>query len=188
MTGRFPAAQVLATARTFARERGLLAEDCEDFAVEFAAWLCTHAEAVGRAHAPAMSCWVRRCASNAASNYARGIRRREHHIRCLSARAADAGRAGGPDPDPVAATLRGEAMRAIRNALDQLPPAQRRLFVRHHLDGISAADIARSTGRTPGAVRQELLTIRRRLAALLANTDWTEEDLRACAAPSQRGG
>ena len=64
----------------------------------------------------------------------------------------------------------------IAEALQQLSPAQRDLFVRYHLRNQDIRDLAARTGRTPHAIEESLSNIRRRLAALLTSRGWTDTD------------
>jgi RNA polymerase sigma-70 factor, ECF subfamily len=58
---------------------------------------------------------------------------------------------------------------ALAEALGQLPPAQRRAIVLHHLVGLSVQEISDETGGSVSAVKQWLSRGRRALAAALGN-------------------
>lgn len=65
----------------------------------------------------------------------------------------------GPSPDAV----------ALATALRQLPEAQRRALVLHHLADLSVADVAAETGVPVGTVKARLSRGRAALALLLAD-------------------
>ncbi|MFI1990870.1 sigma-70 family RNA polymerase sigma factor [Actinoplanes sp. NPDC020271] len=101
--------------------------------------------------------WVRRVASRIAiSSWRKAVTRlRAHH------RYAVDERIDGLSPDHV----------ALMQALRDIPAAQRRDIVLHHLVGLSVEDVAAETGAPTGSVKARLTRGRRTLAALLADQD-----------------
>lgn len=63
---------------------------------------------------------------------------------------------------------------ALVAALRQLPEAQRRAIVLHHLGGLSVAEVAHETGSPEGTVKARLARGRAALAALLADDSLAE--------------
>lgn len=64
-----------------------------------------------------------------------------------------------PDPSvpaPEDAVERREMLRRVAHTLARLPPAWRRTFVLHQVEGLSVADIARLTGRSEAEVERVL--------------------------------
>lgn len=81
----------------------------------------------------------------------------------------------GPPPDvpgPEAAPV------ALLAALQQVPNAQRRALVLHHMAGYSVAEIAEMEGVPDGTVKARLSRGRRRLAGLLADDEPGKERVR----------
>lgn len=79
----------------------------------------------------------------------------------------------GAGPDPVATpeeqAASREAVRLLERALDQLPAAQRVVFLLREVEQVSTEDAARALGISPDAVKVRLHRARRGLrAALLA--------------------
>lgn len=100
--------------------------------------------------------WVRTTAYRlAVSRWRRVTRGRRPADRALSA--------------PVSAPAPSEAHVALVAALKQLPDAQRRTIVLHHLADLSVADVARETGVPEGTVKARLSRGRAALAALLSD-------------------
>jgi RNA polymerase sigma-70 factor (ECF subfamily) len=103
------------------------------------------------------SAWVRRVAWNLATSRLRRVRtaigflarQREQHV-------------DGPTPDRV----------VLVAALRELPAAQRRALVLHHLGGLGVAEIAEQEGVAEGTVRSWLTRGRARLAAQLTAEVW----------------
>lgn len=77
----------------------------------------------------------------------------------------------GPEPDtpePSVDTV------ALVGALRQIPEAQRRAIVLHHLGGLSVAEVANETGAPEGTVKARLARGRAALAELLADDSLAE--------------
>jgi RNA polymerase sigma-70 factor, ECF subfamily len=68
---------------------------------------------------------------------------------------------------PLTAELPNELARALAEALGELPPEGRRVFVLRELGGLSYEEIADATGTSVGAVQMQLFRARRELRALL---------------------
>lgn len=68
---------------------------------------------------------------------------------------------------PLQAELSHERARALAEALAELPPEQRRVFVLRELGGLSYDEIAGETGSTVGAIQMLLFRARRTLRELL---------------------
>lgn len=101
--------------------------------------------------------WVRTTAYRlAVSRWRRVVRGRRPADRALGA--------------PVVAAAPSEAHVALIAALRQLPEAQRRAIVLHHLADLSVADVARETGVPEGTVKARLSRGRAALAALLCDS------------------
>ena len=101
--------------------------------------------------------WVRTVAYRlAVSRWRRTVRGRRPADRAVGA--------------PTIAPAPSEAHVALVTALRQLPEAQRRAIVLHHLADLSVADVARETGVPEGTVKARLSRGRAALAALLADT------------------
>src|SRR5262249_44808561 len=58
-----------------------------------------------------------------------------------------------PDSSPPEQAIHHEEALSMAEALGQLPDDMQRVLLGRHVDGLSHADIARSLGRTEGAVR-----------------------------------
>jgi RNA polymerase sigma-70 factor, ECF subfamily len=84
------------------------------------------------------SAWILQVARNAALDYLRARRQ----IPVEEVRIDD-----GPDQE-----LGAERLRALREALSQLPPAQREVLVLRHLVGLSPVEIANRLGKTKGSI------------------------------------
>ncbi|MEU8348059.1 sigma-70 family RNA polymerase sigma factor [Streptomyces sp. NPDC048845] len=69
-------------------------------------------------------------------------------------------------PDMAALMDVKEGFLQVCTAIARLPPRQRAVMVLHHLDGLSAADIADILGTEPSTVRVQLSTARRKLEPL----------------------
>ena len=68
---------------------------------------------------------------------------------------------------------------ALVAALRQIPEAQRRAIVLHHLGGLSVAEVAHEVGAPEGTVKARLSRGRAALAVLLADTPLAEVSPRA---------
>ncbi|HCB05780.1 MAG TPA: SigE family RNA polymerase sigma factor [Nocardioides bacterium] len=112
-----------------------------------------HRRSLQRAEHP--EAWVRTTAYRlAVSRWRRVVRGRRPVDRALGA--------------PLTAAPPSEAHVAVVQALEQLPEAQRRAIVLHHLADLSVHDVARETGVPEGTVKARLSRGRAALAALLA--------------------
>ena len=74
---------------------------------------------------------------------------------------------------PTTAAAPSEAHVALVAALKQLPEAQRRALVLHHLADLPVHEVARETGVPEGTVKARLSRGRAALAALLADHQTT---------------
>jgi len=72
--------------------------------------------------------------------------------------------------DPLAALVSGERQEIVRQALERLQGEERQLLEMTYRDELSAEEIGRRVGATPGAVRVRRHRALRRLAALLGVT------------------
>jgi RNA polymerase sigma-70 factor (ECF subfamily) len=116
------------------------------------AW--SHRKQLDRARAP--EAWVRTTAYRlAVSRWRRTVRSRRDPDRALQATAER----GGPSEDRV----------ALVEALRQLPEAQRRALVLHHVCDLSVADVAAELGVPEGTVKARLSRGRAALLALLGD-------------------
>jgi RNA polymerase sigma-70 factor, ECF subfamily len=86
----------------------------------------------------AFSAWILQVARNAALDYLRARRQ----LPVEQVRIDD-----GPDQQ-----LCAERLRALREALARLPPAQREVLVLRHIVGLSPAEIANLLGKTEGSI------------------------------------
>lgn len=77
----------------------------------------------------------------------------------------------GPAPDAPEPSLDNVA---LVTALKQIPEAQRRAIVLHHLGGLSVAEVAHETGSPEGTVKSRLSRGRFALAELLADNSLAE--------------
>lgn len=77
----------------------------------------------------------------------------------------------GPAPDTPGPGVDNVALTA---ALRQIPEAQRRAIVLHHLVGLSVAEVAHETGAPEGTVKARLARGRAALATLLADNSLAE--------------
>lgn len=109
-----------------------------------------------RAH-PSPEAWVRTTAWRLAVSRAR--RARVGLAKTRSQRSG--GDVPGPTPDRV----------AILSALQQLPEAQRRAVVLHHLAGLSVAEVAAECGAPIGTIKARLSRGRAALAPLLTDEE-----------------
>jgi RNA polymerase sigma factor (sigma-70 family) len=67
------------------------------------------------------------------------------------------------EPDPVEVALAAEEESALAAALEQLSARDRDLLMSHHVEGLSAADLAALHSTTPGAIGASLARARGRL-------------------------
>jgi RNA polymerase sigma-70 factor (ECF subfamily) len=127
------------------------AEECVQEAF-VRAW--AHRRSLDRSGHP--EAWVRTTAYRlAVSRWRRVVRGRRPQDRALAA--------------PVTAAAPSEAHVALVRALEQLPEAQRRALVLHHLADLPVHEVARETGVPEGTVKARLSRGRAALAALLAD-------------------
>ena len=77
----------------------------------------------------------------------------------------------GPAPNTPEPSIDNVALVA---ALKQIPEAQRRAIVLHHLSGLSVAEVAHETGAPEGTVKARLSRGRAALAELLADNSLAE--------------
>ena len=63
--------------------------------------------------------------------------------------------ATAPAPEPE-----DDDLEALRSCLERLPEPERRLIVRHHVDGVASGRLASDTGRSGAAIRRELARLR----------------------------
>lgn len=78
----------------------------------------------------------------------------------------------GPPPDVPAL---GPDRVALLRALSQIPEAQRRAVVLHHVSGLSVAEIATECGVPDGTVKARLSRGRAALASLLTETELSHD-------------
>lgn len=67
------------------------------------------------------------------------------------------------DPDPAAVAMAAEEEAALAAALERLSEQDRRLLTAHHVEGLSAGDLAALHATTPGAIGASLARARGRL-------------------------
>ena len=80
-----------------------------------------------------------------------------------------------PDAGPEAAYARSVVLTELEQALDELPPAQREVFIAHELDGMSFKQMAAQSGVPINTLlarkRYAVLTLRTRLQAVFDEFD-----------------
>ena len=106
-------------------------------------------------------------------NVVREVGRRRTHYR-RSVEPSLVACADGPAdraPDPEQATLRGEALEAVRLALADMPATFREVLVLRHFEERSTAEVAALLGLTETTVRTRLKRARDLLLAQLARAD-----------------
>lgn len=72
-----------------------------------------------------------------------------------------------PGPSPQSELERKELQRAVRRAMDTLPPEFRQAVVLRDINGLTYDEIAAVTGLEPGTVKSRIFRARRKLAAAL---------------------
>ncbi|HLK59422.1 MAG TPA: hypothetical protein VKU00_22870 [Chthonomonadaceae bacterium] len=165
--------RLLAIGQTCAVLQGFRDAEAEDCAHEFRLhYLMARREDKALVLPPSASdALLFTCATRWAQNWARR-ERREHQRRVgngvegsLPTCVVDL-----PDPalSPEAQVLQKELLECLCVVLLALTPADRALFVRAWLQMESPTAIAQATGRSPGAVREALSALRRRVRPLLA--------------------
>jgi len=165
-----------------ARGLGLSREDAQDCAQEFLLRLLSHPSA----HRESPS-WLHRCIHNFACNYLRGIVRR----RATEQRAADSGHVRGArtglvpsaQPGPRTIVMQKDFTTQIRSLLTQFTADQQDLFVRYHLRNQDLSRLAARQGRSLHALQQSLYSMHKRLARLLIERGWSENDARQLFVP-----
>ena len=173
--------RVLAVVRACACRNGVHRQDVEDMAMGFLvrilAYVKCHPEkdpAVVFSHA-----WLARAATNWIKNGLRANWRRQHRELALPTDSEEENEGDATpsrelisnEPSPYLHTVREDFHQRLRDSIADanLTPAQLALL-KPLMNGESAADIARRTGRQPDAVRQLFHSIRKRLhASLLAH-------------------
>jgi RNA polymerase sigma-70 factor (ECF subfamily) len=106
--------------------------------------------------------WVCRIAANLAVNHVRSPRAREEGLPEGHAETPSA------DPGPLGAVLDAEARRVLDEAVAELGPEQRAVFVLRTVEEMSYEEIAGALGISPGTVMSRLFRARERLATALA--------------------
>jgi len=174
-----PVRFLLAIARRSALRVGLAGEDAEECALLFAAEHCAAPSPPG---VRCREAWLHTCAHHHAADYRRALSRRRQHERpwpeifetdCVCA-PFDL-----PDDclDPGAAVLQDECWRQVVAALLDLGETPLELWARHAFFGTPVERLARSTGKTPEAVRKVLSRASKHVAASLLRAGWTQEDV-----------
>ncbi len=111
--------------------------------------------------------WVRRIASNAASNH---LRRRSLERRHAPPQAEeDLPELPDPAADPERQAARGEAAGRLRRALAVLPENQRMAVTLKYVEDLSAEEIAQAMGAPRNTIKTWLLRARERLREELKN-------------------
>jgi RNA polymerase sigma-70 factor (ECF subfamily) len=107
--------------------------------------------------------WLYRIAMNACIDHRRrhGGRPEEGGPRLALASACAA------EPGPEERAYAGELGRALRAAIDRLPPRQRLIFVMRHFEDLKLLDIARALGLAEGTVKRQLHAAVHRLRRIL---------------------
>jgi RNA polymerase sigma-70 factor, ECF subfamily len=72
-----------------------------------------------------------------------------------------------PEPGPQERAERSDEDRRVRQALEDLPPAQRGAVVQRYFLGMSEAEMAQHEGAPPGTIKSRLHAARRSLSRLL---------------------
>ncbi len=168
----------LSLAHGGARRAGLNVEDTEDCVLHFAQKMLTAPLPTSNVEA-----WMRESARNHVIDYARARQKRLTHECYWPQTVSDSGQPVKRDcqdgaPSVEAELLQDELRRLLMVALMELSPMAREVFLRHHLSGESAEEIATSSGRTPHAVEQSLYRSRKHLRAALERHGSTEAELR----------
>jgi RNA polymerase sigma-70 factor (ECF subfamily) len=144
-------------------------EDAEDACQEVL--LRLHRAGRGLAPGTVLSAWLRRVCVNYCLDVQRG-RRRRPSPRPLSAADEPSG-AGQSVPEQVE---QAAFRRAVQEALQQLTPRQRAVFVLRHLQGCSTKETASILGCAEGTVMVQLWRAVRELRDLLREWDSTRDE------------
>jgi RNA polymerase sigma-70 factor (ECF subfamily) len=114
--------------------------------------------------------WLLRVARNLAKNHAKSAFQRNG---TCGPEMMEAIRSDAREPHDV--LVGAHLLEALRDALDQLPPHYRDVFVRHHIGGQAIADIARRLALTEAAIqgllRRSRQLLRHKLHHLRPDTD-----------------
>ena len=168
------------TAYICARRAGMTREECEDCAGDCLLRVMNLADA-GVLHPQQLSrAWLFRCVDNYASNFARSNRRRRFREITLPYNEFECDSGIYPIDEsalPEVGVIRRELMLRICIALACLSAADQRLFRVRCLDGIPYAEAAAAVNRTPGALREAVRALRKRLQMVLACDGLAEEEL-----------
>jgi len=122
------------------------------------AWQALDRFELGRPFGP----WVCRIAANLAVNHVRSPVAREDPL------PEGHGETRSASEDPLSAVLDGEAQQLLHDALEELPPDQRAVFVLRAVEEMSYKEIAEALDLSPGTVMSRLFRAREKLARALA--------------------
>jgi RNA polymerase sigma-70 factor, ECF subfamily len=111
--------------------------------------------------------WLLRVVSNASLDFGRQRGRREALSFDAMAPQHREGLEPLVEPDPGAGLQRDDLRRALQQALEQLPPAQRQTFVLHTEAELSYREVADVLGISIGTVMSRLYYARQKLRVLL---------------------
>jgi RNA polymerase sigma-70 factor, ECF subfamily len=112
--------------------------------------------------------WLLRVVSNAALDLGRQRRRRDELSIAVTERTALDGRVTPDHADPGREAEENDLRRALADALQLLPEAQRRTFVLHVDGGLSYREVAEAMGISIGTVMSRLFYARQKLKGMLA--------------------
>jgi RNA polymerase sigma-70 factor, ECF subfamily len=122
----------------------------------------------GFEHRCAFKTWLLRVVSNAALDLGRQRRRRDELSAAVGERVAVDGGTTPDHADPGREAEEADLRRALADALQYLPEAQRRTFVLHVDGGLSYREVADALGISIGTVMSRLFYARQKLRGLLA--------------------
>jgi len=122
------------------------------------AWRALDRFELGRPFGP----WVCRIAANLAVNHVRSPVAREDPL------PEGHGETQSVSEDPLSAVLDGEARQLLQQALEDLPPDQRAVFVLRAVEEMSYREMAEALDLSPGTVMSRLFRAREKLARALA--------------------
>jgi len=122
------------------------------------AWRALDRFELGRPFGP----WVCRIAANLAVNHVRSPVAREDPL------PEGHGETKAVGEDPLGAVLDTEAQQLLHEALEELPPDQRAVFVLRAVEEMSYSEIAEALDLSPGTVMSRLFRAREKLAKSLA--------------------
>lgn len=108
--------------------------------------------------------WLLRIVVNEALNVRRATRRRQE----LAVRLAEAAASGGAAPSPEAALLGRERMRALAEALLELPAEDRAVITLRYFQNLGEAELADALGCPRGTVKSRLHRAVARLREIIA--------------------